>query len=176
MLVVPEHIDERLTAFATRIDNSAPIRINVEPQTDSGHLNCGDNVARAVSRSGGQAVKGWQVWWIPNVLIEAQAHVVWQRPDGTVVDVTPNQDGKTECVFIPDSTLQANPGVDYVPSRHENLTEDTAVDRYIECARVVSDHQDRKFTSGIPMPPPPEQAEMTRLLSRLAELAAEQGG
>ena len=173
MFVVPEQIYERIEAFAIRIANSSAMRIDVAPSPDAEPLNCSENVARATKSNGGEVLKGWRVWWIPNVLIEAQAHVVWQRSDGTVVDVTPNEDGETECVFIPDRSMSANPGVDYVPSVYENLTDENVVDRYIECARVVSDHQDREYTCRIQMTPPPEALEMVNLLPRLAELAGE---
>lgn len=176
MLVIPAQINDRIDAFAQRIGNSAAVRISVLPSSDARKLDCGANVDRAIAKDGGVALKGYRVWWIPNVLIEAQAHVVWQQINGTVIDITPNGDNETECVFIPDSSMNANPGVDYVPSRHENLTDSSDVDRYITCARVVSDHRDRESTTGMCLEAPPEALELVTLLRTLAGLAAERRG
>lgn len=175
MLIVPAQIDGAIGHFAQRIARTNPIRIDVLPRPDAEPFNCGVNVDLAIAADGGVARKGWRVWWIPNVLIEAQAHVVWQQADGAIIDITPNEDHETECVFIHDSAMTANPGVDYVPSEHENLTNNSDVDRYIECARIVSDHRDHVFPSGIPTLLP-DANELARLQGTLAQLAAENRG
>ena len=109
-------------------------------------------------------------------MIEAQAHVVWEQSDGTHLDVTPNEDNETECVFVPDDSMTETPGIDYVPTEREKLTEDEAVDRFIECARAVDDHNDRAFTSSLVLPDPPELIELISLQSIIARLAQEMGG
>lgn len=170
MLVVPETIVESIQEFAKRITGHQPIRIQVKPRSDAGFLACGQNVARAIEEAGGQALKGWRVWWIPGVLIEAQAHVVWKSEDGIILDVTPNSDNETECVFIPDSMMSEQPGVDCVPSKFMNLSEKPFVDRYIECAGIKAKWLDQLFTSGRQIPPPPEVMELQSLTVRLRDL------
>lgn len=49
---------------------------------------CYWNVDRLVRNFGGSMVTGWQhVWW-PGRLAIAMHHAIWQKPDGSLVDVT----------------------------------------------------------------------------------------
>ena len=155
--------------FAEETTGQQPIRVPIKPRSHTGLLACGQNVARAIETHGGRALNGWRVWWIPDILIEAQAHVVWESEDGIILDVTPNSDSETECVFIPDPRMTEQPGVDFIPSRFKNLLGEPFVDRYIKCAEVIANWKDRIFTSGVNIPPPPEVMDLQSLIKRLQD-------
>ncbi|MCK5132856.1 MAG: hypothetical protein KAR40_11965 [Candidatus Sabulitectum sp.] len=170
MLIVPATLNEAIILFANELSGEKPVRIQVEPRIDAGYSACGKNVTRAIAEEGGYALKGWRVWWIPDILIEAQAHVVWQSKDGTLRDVTPNSDNETECVFVLDPEMKENPGADFVPSRFKNLSGEPFVDRFILCTGIMAEHRDREYTSGSSLPAPPEAREFRPLLSQLSNL------
>lgn len=50
---------------------------------------CFQNVRNYVERFGGEVVDGWVVWETPPLLVQAEFHSVWLRPDRVLVDVTP---------------------------------------------------------------------------------------
>lgn len=53
---------------------------------------CYQNVRTVVEQEGGKALFGWEVGpngSDPEIGIELHAHSIWQRPDGTLVDITP---------------------------------------------------------------------------------------
>lgn len=63
---------------------------------------CWDNVQAAIERRGGQAVTGWLIWEMPDVLLNAERYACWLSPDGELTDVTPKPDGETRIVFLSD--------------------------------------------------------------------------
>ncbi len=50
--------------------------------------NCYRNVDREIARRGGRAVAGWQIDWWPKLYVRALYHVVVERADGALADVT----------------------------------------------------------------------------------------
>jgi hypothetical protein len=63
-------------------------------------LECFWNVRQAVAEFGGEAVYGWQVLSMGHYY-QCEHHAVWKRPDGTLVDPTPNEDaGSPHAIFI----------------------------------------------------------------------------
>lgn len=52
-------------------------------------LKCWFNVRDAVAANGGRAVFGWSLWMRHDGDYQAIHHGVWERPNGTLVDVTP---------------------------------------------------------------------------------------
>lgn len=170
MLLVPESITPEIAAFASTLSaGSIPMVVRIVPAHDAAYLSCWQNVQDVCKRCGGQPINGWRVWWIPQILIEAQAHVVWQAAEDQLFDVTPNEDGEQNCVFVCDPDMTARPGIDFVPSRHENLTGEAFIDEYIRCATVLARHQDDVETTPLWLPDPPERAIMSRLLNQISE-------
>lgn len=66
---------------------------------------CFPNVERMVREHGGQQVNGWAIWQWANVLVEAEAHSVWQSPEGKLVDITPYDGGEMKTLFLRDDTV-----------------------------------------------------------------------
>lgn len=172
MLIVPESITPEIARFARVLssDPTPPSVVVVSPIVNATELSCWQNVQNCCQTKGGQPIKGWRIWWIPKILIEAQAHVVWQATDGQLLDITPNEDNERSCVFVRDPSMAEEPGNDFVPSRHENLCGEAFVDDFIRYAGVVSRHQDTIKTTGLWLPDPPELALMQPLLRKIAEL------
>src|SRR5260221_7205353 len=76
--------------------------VPVEPLPWAEELACIDVVDRVVSENGGRRVLGWALWEWPGVLIEGEFHAVWERPDGRLVDATPNSIKIQRILFLPD--------------------------------------------------------------------------
>lgn len=102
-LTTPQRIDDDIETFASYLGNSnEPIYIPIVPFSWS-RVNCCDlNVRKAVEQLGGKEIFGFRIWSIPNKYVEADLHCVWERIDGTVVDVTPNVEDDTRTLFLPD--------------------------------------------------------------------------
>ena len=176
MLVVPENVTPEIAAFAGELSPGAtPTPIPVCPHSGAIELRCWQNVTMVSEQHGGQPVKGWRLWWIPDILIEAQAHVVWQMPGGHLIDVTPNEDDEQTCLFVRDESMSPNPGIDYVPSRFKNLCGAPVVDEYIRCASAVAEHSDKQKTSSLWIPDPPEKQRLSELLQEIKVLVRERG-
>lgn len=66
---------------------------------------CFPNVERMVKEQGGRQVNGWTVWQWANILVEAEAHAVWENPEGKLIDITPHDNGEAEILFLRDETM-----------------------------------------------------------------------
>lgn len=66
---------------------------------------CFPNMERMVQEQGGQQVNGWAVWQWANILVEVEAHSVWQNPEGELIDITPHVNGENEILFLRDDDM-----------------------------------------------------------------------
>ena len=66
---------------------------------------CFPNVERMVQEQAGQQINGWAIWQWANVLVEAEAHSVWQSPEGELIDITPHINGENEILFLRDDDM-----------------------------------------------------------------------
>ena len=69
---------------------------------------CHVSVKHVAGKHGGRRVHGWALWLFGQgtaALIVADFHSVWEKPDGTIVDVTPPKFG-TRVLFVPDPALK----------------------------------------------------------------------
>lgn len=39
---------------------------------------------------GGRLITGWGIWQWDNILVEAEAHAIWESPDNQLIDITPH--------------------------------------------------------------------------------------
>jgi hypothetical protein len=90
--------DPRLCRILTMLGDLRASRIEVDVP-DSRFLIgfCWYN-AYAQARKNGDIVHGW-LFWDDNAGVLAQHHSVWRRPDGRLIDVTPNEFGASHTVF-----------------------------------------------------------------------------
>lgn len=82
-----------------------PIYVPVEVAEWSLMNECFPNVQRMVREQGGQQVNGWAIWQCANILAEAEAHSVWQNPEGELIDITPHVNGESQVLFLRDDTM-----------------------------------------------------------------------
>jgi hypothetical protein len=59
-----------------------------------------------IDRDGGSYVNGWVIWQWANIMIEAEAHCVWQNPAGKLVDITPHSYNEHTILFVPDPNIK----------------------------------------------------------------------
>lgn len=89
-----------------RIENESAIAQHVQPEYVSWAIPdyCLCNVERQVAEQGGRAVYGWRVMESQHAFICHCWHVVWERPDGELRDITPEDQGGLPPLvsFIPD--------------------------------------------------------------------------
>ena len=177
MLIVPESITVDLTTFAASISaNVQPSIIPIQPAPGATLLSCWENVSAVCESNGGHSVKGWRLWWIPHILIEAQAHVVWKPPTGSLIDVSPNDDNEYLCCFVPDPLMKERPGLDFVPSRFANLCGESFVNDYILYSGLVAQQNDAANTCGLWLPPSREMMLQIEALRKITELHRKKSG
>lgn len=82
-----------------------PKYVSVEAQEWSLPSECFLNVERMVQEQGGRQINGWAIWQWANILVEAEAHSVWQSPEGRLVDITPHDNRETDILFLADPDM-----------------------------------------------------------------------
>lgn len=110
-----------------------PQFINVVASSDNQLWNeCHPNVDQHVATYGGTAIRGWGIWETPGHLIEGVCHSVWRRPDGSVIDPTPQMDRETRILFVPDDRIVYSGH--QIPSYRIALSKERWVERKIKIA------------------------------------------
>lgn len=67
--------------------------------------DCFLNVEKMVREQGGKQVNGWVVWQWVNILIETEAHAIWENSDGKLIDITPHDNNEKNILFLRDDAL-----------------------------------------------------------------------
>jgi len=80
-----------------------PIYLDVTPESYAEINECIPAVNQKIEKEGGSVQLGWQIWQIPQIMIEAEFHAVWKSPDGNFKDITPKPGNIRRILFIPDS-------------------------------------------------------------------------
>lgn len=115
-ITTPKTITSEIRKLCEKVlPGSTPEYVEVIPTPEALPSECFPNVEQHVEKHGGKSIIGWQVWEWPGVFAEAEFHAVWQRPDETLVDITPKISGESSILFIPDRTRQ------YTGSRVPNI-------------------------------------------------------
>ena len=82
-----------------------PEYVPVAVQEWSQPMECFPNVERMVQEKGGQQINGWAIWQWANILVEAEAHSVWQSPKGELIDITPHDNEESQILFLRDDSM-----------------------------------------------------------------------
>lgn len=106
----PAQIDAATLAFCAMISPEAPFYVPVRIAAHAKPAYCFDNSVAQAAMQGGEAAYGWAIWRWPGRWFEAEHHAVWRRPDGTLLDVTPQLGDPERVLFLPD------PGAIYDPT------------------------------------------------------------
>jgi hypothetical protein len=88
------------------VPGEVPVVLEVEHPPWAKPRDCTANVERAVSDHGGSVLYGWQLWEVPDVMVEAEFHAVWVDPTGSMRDVTPKDLPFEQSVFLADPSLR----------------------------------------------------------------------
>lgn len=129
----PVNISDAIIKFCAKIDpTQTPVFITPKPNSKAILSECFSNVREHVRVLGGSMQLGWIIWETPDIMLEANFHAVWRSPDGQFVDVTPQIDGETKILFLPDSAamIQKETG-DVVGMRRMPLVDDPLVHEFI---------------------------------------------
>ncbi len=62
---------------------------------------CHISTKHRVLTAGGKRVHGWALWEFQDLII-GEFHSIWERPDGTLIDVTPPKFGANRVLFVRD--------------------------------------------------------------------------
>lgn len=96
--------DQRIQELILKLQvNSEPKFVPVYLEEYSEPLNCYINVERKMKEAGGKIHYGWHIH-TKQLFIEAEHHAVWENEEGNLICVTPNQDNKTEILYIIDDS------------------------------------------------------------------------
>lgn len=97
----PGSITKKIVEFCESLNAGPPEVLAVAPAPGARIGMCADNVLRIVRQAGGTPVYGWYIWEAPAIFLTGEFHCAWRKPDGELVDVTPNMDGESSVVFAP---------------------------------------------------------------------------
>ncbi len=87
------------------VPDAKPEYIPVEAQEWSLPSECFPNVQKMVREHGGQQVNGWAIWQWANILVEGEAHAVWENPQGQLIDITTHINGENKILFLRDDDM-----------------------------------------------------------------------
>lgn len=170
----PEAIDDATLAFCATISPYAPFYVPVTPAPHGKVAYCFDNSVEQARLHGGEAAYGWAIWHWPGRWFEAEHHAVWRRPDGSLLDVTPQAGDPPRILFLPD------PEAVYDPSTFRpNVMAPDAGNRqaveYIELVKQRGAITRAYWYPGcevLPLFSPEDQARLVPIDKRMAELRA----
>lgn len=142
----PRTITAAIQEFASELSpDQSLLTVPVNPHPSSLLGECFDNVAAAVQRAGGSIIYGWLFWEWPEVLLEAEFHAIWRRPDGSLLDVTPQADGEAEILFLPD------PAANYREQRIDNHRRALSGERLVADFLIIAPETARVCIPGAPV-------------------------
>ena len=133
-MTTPTLHDSEVLRFCNGISSEPLILVDVKPQAGLEPLNCHNNVDLVVARFGGSVLKGWHITIWPKVFIEAECHVVWMKPDKSIIDPTPHIHGFMKIAFLPDRSLGE---WDFPDNKNLPLADDSMITDFLDCARQV---------------------------------------
>lgn len=102
----PKYITSEIIEMCTNLTPyNAPAYVLVKPIQGALSNDCFNNVSKMVKSYGGKAVNGWVIWQWANVMLDAEAHCIWQSPENDVIDITPHNYGEDTILFLADENV-----------------------------------------------------------------------
>jgi len=141
-ITVPELDDPDFIKIENRIDAEFEATYVEHKPIEADVLDCFNIVSNHTNQHGGKSILGWQIWK-STILIEAEAHAVWEVP-GTdeLLDISPKQGISVERIlFIEDSRL--NYEGKQINNVRLNITKNQLVDHFIELANLFFHFQNK---------------------------------
>lgn len=111
------------------------IEIIVEIDDTKKNLDCFNIVNEKVKESGGKMILGWEIWK-SILLIEAEAHAVWEDANEELRDISPKENGfkPEKILFIEDPRLKYKGK--QIDNKRLNITKNKLVDDFIGLAKL----------------------------------------
>jgi hypothetical protein len=103
--------------------------VRIDPLPDKPLNDCFPIVEEHVELNGGKQIFGWCIHVWRRVIIEAEFHSIWERPDGVLIDITPKKEKGTHIVFVHDAN--ANYNGHQIDNIRKPLTNDPDTAKYI---------------------------------------------
>lgn len=135
------------------VSSVKPMYIPVRAVTGSEQNECFINVQKVVEKYGGKQVNGWAIWQWANILVEAEAHSIWESPEGQLVDITPHVYGEKEILFLRDDSMVYRGKT--IVSKRMPLTHSPLAAEYIELMnerdRLISEAVGKTYAMPVQM-------------------------
>jgi len=132
--VVPSVSSSLVTEFCKFVSpGQTPQYVNVVPESYCIENCCFQNVVQKVKKDCGGIVYGWQIWMMPELLIEAEFHAVWKSPLGELIDITPKTPATDKILFISDELKK------YDGSRTNNIRKNISKSKVVDMFIRISD-------------------------------------
>lgn len=143
-------ISKDIRRFARSMKKAGePVVVPLSPEPWAIIRECYANCAEMCKRQGGEVIYGWHVYAIPRVFLEAEAHAVWKKPTGELVEVTPNDVETPTIAFIPDASCTWVEGVSRpIPNRYYPLSRDNRIQEYIRLATQRAELHAALYSGG----------------------------
>jgi len=103
MVTTPTKITKEIRNNCAQISSHRPLFLSVTPMENATELRCWSNVLGLIKQKGGRGLTGW-IYWASKWGWETQFHVVWESPQGQIIDPTPARNGERTILFLPDPT------------------------------------------------------------------------
>lgn len=112
-----------------------PIEILCEIEDSEKPLDCFDIVQNKVRNYGGKMILGWQIWQT-NMLMEAEAHAVWEDSEGELHDISPKAFNLPidKIVFIEDSKMKYEGKL--IQNIRLNISNNSVIDDFIKVSKL----------------------------------------
>ncbi len=135
-ITVPNIEDTHFKRLENLIDSEFEvIEILTEIDSSKKELDCFNIVQEQVKKFGGKMILGWQVWK-STILIEAEAHAVWEDLAEELHDISPKSSGASpeKILFIEDPRLKYEGK--QIENIRLNITNNKLVDDFIELSKL----------------------------------------
>ena len=160
----PTSINENVLRLKEKLElDTEPVFVPVCDTVGHKAGDCFGNVRKKIETGGGSIQYGWNVWELPQRIVEGEFHAVWVNHEGKYVDITPKLDGETQILFIPDpNRTYQNAPVDNV---RVLLTDDPAFVQSIQMQEKLAQLRIKYNVNGMEARIPVEELEALGILT-----------
>ena len=167
----PSKVTDKIMELCVGIvADTDPVYIPVSVMEWSMPKECFPNVQRMVQEHGGKQINGWAIWQWANILVEAEAHSVWENSEGQLIDITPHDNGEREILFLRDDNMVYS--MEQIGSIRIALTDSPLAAELIELSEKTEEIMG-EYKPGTKIPVAELQRKLLPLASRRQELMAQ---
>lgn len=167
----PTRITDKIMELCSGIiPKAVPEYVSVEVQEWSRPMECFPNVEQMVREQNGKQVNGWAIWQWANILVEAEAHSVWENSEGQLIDITPHDNGESEILFLRDDNMVYS--MEQIGSIRLALTESPLAAELIELSEKTEEIMS-EYKPGTKIPIMELQKRLAPLAMRRQEIIAQ---